>query len=435
MNILLLGSGGREHALAWKIAQSKHCDRLFIAPGNAGTSQHGKNVNIGVNDFDAIKKFSIENNIEMIVVGPEEPLVKGIYDFFSGDNETKHIIVIGPSANGAQLEGSKAFSKKFMQRHNIPTAAYAEFTRENFDEGKQYIQKHSLPVVLKADGLAAGKGVVIAPTTQDALNAFEEMIIHQQFGEASSKVVIEEYLDGIELSVFVLTNGKDYKIIGHAKDYKRIGVGDTGLNTGGMGCVSPLPFLTDEFLRKIETKIIQPTINGLQKENIVYNGFVFFGLINLPAGKAGVGDEPFVIEYNCRMGDPETEVVMPRLKNDLVELFLSMHNNTLKDAVIVFDERACATVVAVSEGYPGDYEKNKLISLPVDELISDSIVFHAGTKLNDEKNVVTNGGRVLAVTSFGKKIADAVQLSKAVLNNIYFEGMYFRNDIGYEFET
>ena len=438
MNILLLGSGGREHALAWKISQSKHCDHLFIAPGNAGTLQHGKNINIGVNDFEALKKFSIENNIEMIVVGPEEPLVKGAYDFFSRDDETKDIIVIGPSANGAQLEGSKAFSKKFMQRNNIPTAAYAEFTKGNFEEGKQYIQQHALPVVLKADGLAAGKGVVIATTAADALEAFEEMIIHQQFGEASSKVVIEEYLDGIELSVFVLTNGKDYKIIGHAKDYKRIGVGDTGLNTGGMGCVSPLPFLDDAFMQKIEENIIQPTIDGLQKENIIYNGFIFFGLIK-------VGDEPFVIEYNCRMGDPETEVVLPRLKNDLVELFLAMHNNTLKDAVIEFDKRSCASIIAVSKGYPGEYEKGKLINLPVDTLNFSSpplerpgevsIIFHAGTKLNDDGKVATNGGRVLAVTSFGRNIADAVQLSKNILNGIHFDGIYFRNDIGYEFES
>jgi len=428
MNILLIGGGGREHALAWKIVQSEHCDQLFIAPGNAGTLECGKNININVNDFESIKRFSLENNIELIVVGPEEPLVKGVYDFFSNDKETKHIAVIGPSANGAQLEGSKAFSKKFMQRYNIPTAAYAGFTKESFEEGKQYIQQHTLPVVLKADGLAAGKGVVIATTTEDALNAFEEMIIHQQFGEASSKVVIEEYLDGIELSVFVLTNGKDYKIIGHAKDYKRIGVGDTGLNTGGMGCVSPLPFLTDAFMQEIETKIIHPTIEGLQKENIIYNGFIFFGLIR-------VNDEPFVIEYNCRMGDPETEVVMPRLKNDIVELFLSIHNNTLKDVVIEFDQRACATIVAVSKGYPGEYEKNKLISLPVDKLTNNSIVFHAGTKVNSEENIVTNGGRVLAVTSFGKNIDSAVQLSKKALNSIHFEGMYYRSDIGYEFKS
>jgi phosphoribosylamine--glycine ligase len=432
MNILLLGSGGREHALAWKISQSKHCTNLFIAPGNAGTAQCGKNVNIGVNDFEAIKKFSIENNIEMIVVGSEEPLVKGIYDYFSSQSiqSGKSLFLIGPSANGAQLEGSKAFSKKFMQRNDIPTAAYAEFTKENFEDGKKYIRQHTLPVVLKADGLAAGKGVVIANTHEEALNTFEEMIIHQQFGEASSKVVIEEYLDGIELSVFVLTNGKDYKIIGHAKDYKRIGEGDTGLNTGGMGCVSPLPFLTDDFMQKIETKIIQPTINGLQKENIVYNGFVFFGLIK-------VNNEPFVIEYNCRMGDPETEVVIPRLKNDIVELFLSVYTNILKNTVIEFDERACATVVAVSKGYPGKYEKEKLIQFdnPAIRQFGDSIIFHAGTKMNEDGTIVTNGGRVLAVTSFGRNIAGAVQLSKNVLKNIYFEGMYFRNDIGYEFRT
>lgn len=426
MNILLLGSGGREHALAWKLAQSKYCSGLFIAPGNAGTAQCGKNINLNVNDFETIKKFAVGHDIEMIVVGPEDPLVNGVYDALKEDSATKNIIVIGPSANGAQLEGSKAFSKKFMQRHHIPTAAYAEFTKNNFEEGKKYIRQHSLPVVLKADGLAAGKGVVIAQTTADALNAFEEMIINQQFGEASSKVVIEQFLDGIELSVFVLTDGKDYKIIGHAKDYKRIGVGDTGLNTGGMGCVSPLPFLTDAFLQKIETRIIQPTIQGLQQENIIYNGFVFFGLIK-------VGDEPFVIEYNCRMGDPETEVVMPRLKNDLLELFQSVHNNTLKDTVIAFDDRACATVVAVSGGYPGDYQKGKVISLP-GNVNDDTIIFHAGTKLNEHGKLVTNGGRVLSVTSFGKNIADAVQLSKNALSNVDFEGMYFRSDIGYEFK-
>jgi phosphoribosylamine--glycine ligase len=317
-----------------------------------------------------------------------------------------------------------------MQRNNIPTAAYAEFTKDNFEEGKKYIRQHNLPVVLKADGLAAGKGVVIATTTEDAINSFEEMIINQQFGEASSKVVIEEFLDGIELSVFVLTDGKDYKIIGYAKDYKRIGVGDTGLNTGGMGCVSPLSFVDDTFMQKIETKIIQPTIQGLQKENIIYNGFVFFGLIK-------VGNEPLVIEYNCRMGDPETEVVMPRLKNDLVELFLSIQNNTLKNAVIEFDERACATIVAVSKGYPGDYEKGKKIEFDNSAIsqFDNSIIFHAGTKMNDDGTVVTNGGRVLAVTSFGRNIANAVLLSKNVLNNIYFEGMYFRNDIGFEFKS
>lgn len=429
MNILLLGSGGREHALAWKIGQSKHCAHLFIAPGNAGTSQCGRNIDISVNDFEAIKNFSVGNNIEMIVVGPEEPLVKGIYDFFASVDETKNIKIIGPSANGSQLEGSKAFSKKFMQRNNIPTAAYAEFTADNFEEGKKYIQQHTLPVVLKADGLAAGKGVVIASTHREALKAFEEMIIHHQFGEASSKVVIEEYLDGIELSVFVLTDGKGYKIIGHAKDYKRIGEGDTGLNTGGMGCVSPIPFADDAFIKKVEEKIILPTIKGLENENIIYNGFIFFGLIN-------VKGEPFLIEYNCRMGDPETEVVMPRLKNDLVELFVSVYDHTLENAVIEFDERACATIMAVSEGYPGKYRKN--IPIRFDDLQisrNNSIVFHAGTKMSDDGITVTNGGRVLAVTSFGRNIADAVQLSKNVLKSIHFEGMYYRKDIGYEFKS
>ena len=429
MNILLTGSGGREHALAWKIKRSNHCSNLFIAPGNAGTLQYGKNVNIDVNNFEAIKKFSIENNIEMIVVGPEEPLVNGIYDFFINDEEAKHIKLIAPSKHGSQLEGSKAFSKKFMQRNNIPTAAYAEFTKENFEDGKQYINQHTLPVVIKADGLAAGKGVVIAASTEDALNAFEEMIIYQQFGEASNKVVIEEYLDGIELSVFVLTDGKDYKIIGHAKDYKRIGEGDTGLNTGGMGCVSPLTFVDDFFMQKIEEQIIKPTINGLQKENIIYNGFIFFGLIK-------VGNKPFLIEYNCRMGDPETEVVVPRLKNDIVELFLSIYNNTLKDCVIEFDDRACATIVAVSKGYPGEYEKNlKISGFENLKITSASLIFHAGTKMNTDGDLVTNGGRVLAVTSFGNNISEAVHQSKKILNNIHFNGMYFRNDIGYEFKS
>jgi phosphoribosylamine--glycine ligase len=430
MDILLLGSGGREHALAWKIRQSKYCGKLFIAPGNAGTAQQGENINIGVNDFEAIKKFVTEKNIEMVIVGPEEPLVKGIYEAHSDLIQSGKLIMMAPSAEGAQLEGSKAFAKHFMQRHNIPTAAYAEFTRDSFEEGKKYISQHTTPVVLKADGLAAGKGVVIATTTEEALKAFEEMIIHQQFGDASSKVVIEEFLDGIELSVFVLTNGKGYKIIGHAKDYKRIGEGDTGLNTGGMGCVSPLPFLTEAFLETIEMTIIQPTISGLQKDNIRYDGFIFFGLIK-------TGDGPYVIEYNCRMGDPETEVVMPRLKNDIVELFLAVHNNTLDDVVIAYDDRACATVVAVSGGYPGNYQKGKRITFPQLSAAQkeDTIIFHAGTKVGADNNVVTSGGRVLAVSSFGSNIADAVQISKEVLKQIHFEGMNYRCDIGYEFNT
>jgi len=426
MNILLLGSGGREHALAWKIIQSKHCSTLFIAPGNAGTATCGTNINMSVLDFEAQKNFCIDNNIELVVVGPEEPLVKGVYDFY--EKELPQIPVIGPAAYGAQLEGSKAFSKKFMQRHKIPTAAYAEFTSENFEEGKTYISKHILPIVLKADGLAAGKGVVICSTHEEAINAFEEMIINKQFGDASSKVVIEEFLDGIETSVFVLTDGKDYKIIGHAKDYKRIGEGDTGLNTGGMGCVSPVPFVDETFMNKVITTIIEPTVNGLAAERIIYKGFIFFGLIK-------VNDEPFVIEYNCRMGDPETEVVMPRLKNDIVELFLSIHNETLKDQNIIYDERACATVVAVSGGYPGEYRKNlKIDGLENLKTDNSSIVFHAGTKQTDD-DIVTNGGRVLTVTSYGNNITDAVIKSKAILQQIHFDGMYYRNDIGYEFNN
>lgn len=428
MNILLLGSGGREHALAWKMVKSHHCDQLFIAPGNAGTAEFGTNLNIPVTDFEAIKKNCLEQKIDMLVVGPEEPLVKGVYDFFQKDPQLQNIIVVGPSAEAAQLEGSKSFSKKFMQRHNIPTAGYAEFTSDLYEEGKKYISQHSLPIVLKADGLAAGKGVVIAATHEEALQAFEEMIINKQFGDASSKVVIEEYLQGIEVSVFALTDGEVYQIIGHAKDYKRIGEGDTGLNTGGMGCVSPVPFMDETFMQKVEERIVKPTINGLSKENLNYHGFVFFGLMN-------VQGEPFVIEYNCRMGDPETEVVMPLLQTDLVALFAAMDNGTLIDANISFDERSCATVMAVSGGYPGDYKKNLRISGLADWQIdnNDSMVFHAGTKQSGE-DVVTNGGRVLAVTSYGANLKEAVERSKKVLQKISFEGMYYRRDIGYEFE-
>lgn len=426
MNILLLGSGGREHALAWKIKQSPLCGNLYIAPGNAGTGLVGTNLPIGVNDFEGQKQFCLQNNIDMVVVGPEEPLVKGVYDFYMGDAALKHMVVIGPSGYGAQLEGSKAFSKKFMQRHNIPTAAYAEFDATNFEEGKHYIANHTLPVVLKADGLAAGKGVVIATTHQEALEVFEEMIVNRQFGDASSRVVVEQFLDGIEVSVFVLTNTKQYKIIGHAKDYKRIGVGDTGLNTGGMGCVSPVPFAQGAFMEKVERTIIQPTISGLLAENIVYNGFVFFGLIN-------VQGEPMVIEYNCRMGDPETEVVLPLLKNDIVDLFLAVHEGRLEQTDILFDSRACATVVAVSGGYPGQYEKGYVIEGLNDyDGAGNSITFHAGTQLVNG-NVVTNGGRVLVVSSFGHTITEASASSKAVLEGISFNGMYFRHDIGFEF--
>ena len=425
MNILLLGSGGREHALAWKMVKSHHCDQLFIAPGNAGTSEFGINLDIAVIDFAAVKQTCLDQKINMLVVGPEEPLVKGIYDFFQNDIQLQHIIVVAPSAEAAQLEGSKAFSKKFMQRHNIPTAGYAEFTHENFEEGKKYISQHSLPIVLKADGLAAGKGVVIAASHEEALQVFEEMIIHKQFGEASSKVVIEEFLQGIEVSVFVLTDGESYQIIGHAKDYKRIGEADTGLNTGGMGCVSPVPFMDELFMQKVEEKIIKPTVNGLSKENLNYHGFIFFGLMNN-------NGEPFVIEYNCRMGDPETEVVMPLLQTDIVGLFAAMDNGTLADANIEFYPQTCATVMAVSGGYPGEYKKHFRISGLADMRIEDSMVFHAGTKkINDA--IVTNGGRVLTVTSYGNTIAEAVVKSKKILEQISFEGMYYRKDIGYEF--
>ncbi|TDH23254.1 phosphoribosylamine--glycine ligase [Segetibacter sp. 3557_3] len=434
MKILLLGSGGREHALAWKMKQSPLCNELFIAPGNAGTSEVGENVAISSSDFAAIRSFCIDRQIDCVVVGPEEPLVKGIYDYLTQDEESSNQswkgIVIGPSAAAARLEGSKAFSKHFMQRHNIPTAGYAEFDEYNYAAGKMYIAEHSLPVVLKADGLAAGKGVIICETHEHASAAFEEMIKGKQFGDASSKVVVEEFLQGIELSVFVLTDGADYQVIGHAKDYKRIGEGDLGLNTGGMGCVSPVPFADSAFMKKVEERIIRPTIRGLHTEGMVYKGFIFIGLMNN-------NGEPYVIEYNCRMGDPETEVVMPRLKNDLLELFLAVDNNTLDHIQISYDDRCVATVVAVSGGYPGEYQKGIAISIQPSagrETLSEGVmIFHAGTALQNG-NLVTNGGRVLAVTSVGETITKAVQQSVAAMQEISFEGMYYRSDIGYEFK-
>ncbi len=427
MNILIIGSGGREHALAWKIAQSHHCDALFIAPGNPGTASIGTNLAIQINDFASLKNKVLENAIDMIVVGPEDPLVNGIYDYFANNEQTKHVNVIGPSAQAAQLEGSKAYSKHFMQRHHIPTASYAEFTISNYQEGVEYIKAHALPIVLKADGLAAGKGVIIAFTHQEALTSFEEMIQNKQFGEASAKVVIEQFLQGIEVSVFALTDGVSYQIIGHAKDYKRIGEGDTGLNTGGMGCVSPVPFMDQVFMQKVEDRIIKPTIHGIQSENLVYKGFVFFGLMNC-------GGEPYVIEYNCRLGDPETEVILPRLQTDLVSLLAATDNGTLADVNIEYQDAFFATVMAVSGGYPGDYKKGFPIhGLNQAATIPDALVFQAGTGFK-ENEIVTNGGRVLTTTAQGTSLQNAVNTAQKALANIQFEGMYFRKDIGYEFK-
>jgi len=426
MNILLIGSGGRENALAWKMAQSHQCDEIFIAPGNPGTAEFGTNLPIDINAFDALKNAAIEHQIEMIVVGPEEPLVKGIYDFFNDDPLTAHINIIGPSAKAAQLEGSKAFSKHFMQRHQIPTASYAEFTLENYEQGLDYISTHALPIVLKADGLAAGKGVIIATTHQEALTSYKEMLQDKQFGAASDKVVIEQFLEGIEVSVFALTDGTNYQIIGHAKDYKRIGEGDTGLNTGGMGCVSPVPFIDAAFMDKVNAQIVEPTIKGIQQEGLVYKGFVFFGLMNCQG-------EPYVIEYNCRLGDPETEVILPRLETDLVSLLAAVDNGTLEDVNIQYHDQFFATVMAVSGGYPGSYQKNFPIQgIELAQKLPDSLVFQAGTGFQ-ENTIVTKGGRVLTVTSQGKDLQQAVQKAQKALSSIQFEGMYFRKDIGYEF--
>jgi phosphoribosylamine---glycine ligase len=425
MNILILGAGGRENTLAWKIKQSVLCDQLFIAPGNGGTRNFGENINISVLDFEAIKDLCIKKNIEMVVVGPEDPLVVGVYDYFKNDELLNKIIVIGPSKYAAQLEGSKAFCKAFMQKHNIPTAAYKEFTKENFEDGITYLQNHSLPIVLKADGLAAGKGVIICATLDEALHEFSLMIQDEKFGKASSKVVVEQFLDGIELSVFALTNGKQYVLLPEAKDYKRIGEGDTGLNTGGMGAISPVPFADEIFMQKVITQIVEPTIKGLEKDNFEYFGFVFFGLIK-------VNNEPMVIEYNCRLGDPETEVVLPRLENDLVELFIANNNFELNKIKINHSTQHAATVMCVSGGYPVAHKNGYEVIGCEHEYEDGTNIFQAGTKYEDGK-IVTNGGRVLAITSMKNNLKEALQNSINIAGKINYTDKYFRKDIGYEF--
>ena len=422
MYILILGSGGREHAFALKIANSKLSDKLYVAPGNSGTHQIATNIPININDFEQVKKTSLELEISMIIVGPEDPLVNGIHDFFANDIQTKSITIIGPKQNAASLEGSKDFAKKFLVRHNIPTAAYATFTKENINEGLEFLKTLTPPYVLKADGLAAGKGVLIINSFDDAKNELIEMLVGEKFGSASSKVVIEEFLDGIELSCFVLTDGENYKVLPTAKDYKRIGEGDRGLNTGGMGAISPVPFANKKLLNKIEKNIIIPTIKGLKEDNIEYQGFIFIGLIN-------VRNEPKVIEYNVRMGDPETEVVLPRIQNDFVEIFQSFKNKTLDKIQLKIDNRSAATVVLVSGGYPGSYKKE--IKIKGIEDVVESTVYHAGA-IQKEDGLYTNGGRVLAITSFGDNFQEALNSSYNSASKIKFDGMYYRKDLGFD---
>lgn len=422
MNILILGSGGREHTIAWKLNQSKKLSKLFVAPGNAGTASIAKNIPIGVNDFQAIKEVVITEQIHMVVVGPEDPLVNGVHDFFLNDIDLKNIPVIGPQKAAATLEGSKDFAKEFMMRHNIPTAAYKSFTADTLAEGQAFLETLKAPYVLKADGLAAGKGVLILQDLDEAKKELAAMLVDSKFGDASTTVVIEEFLDGIELSVFVLTDGKNFKVLPTAKDYKRIGEGDTGLNTGGMGAISPVPFASDEFMSKIHSQVVKPTVDGLVKDNLPYKGFIFIGLIK-------VGEEPKVIEYNVRLGDPETEVVLPRLQNDLVEVFEAVGNQTLDAIDIKIDERTATTVMTVSGGYPEAYEKGKEITGL--DAVENSIVFHAGTKLEGDK-VVTNGGRVMAVTSFGANFKEALAQSYKNVEKLHFDKINYRKDLGFD---
>ncbi len=426
MNILLLGSGGREHAFAWKLKQSPLCTKLLVAPGNTGTALCGTNFDFSVVDFEAIKACCIKEKIDLVMVGPEEPLVKGIVDFLKEEPALKDLMIIGPSKEAAQLEGSKAFAKSFMKRHDIPTAAYREFTSENFQEGVEYLRDHPLPIVLKADGLAAGKGVIICQNHVEAISEFELMIQRSKFGEAGKRVVVEEFLNGIELSVFVLTDGKNFVLLPEAKDYKRIGEGDKGPNTGGMGAISPVPFADEVFMKKVIDRIVEPTIKGLQKDNLDYKGFVFIGLIK-------VDNEPFVIEYNCRMGDPETEVVLPLIKNDLVELLKATAEQNLQNITIEKDDRFAVTIVAVSGGYPDEYKKGLTIhGIKEFQNSGDSILFHGGTKENDGE-IVTAGGRVFCITSLSKNLDTALEASREEIENINFENKFYRRDIGYEF--